>query len=147
MSPKPNLHIKWYKKCSPIWWFGNADEPIPPDWYRPGRKHRVFSWHARNLLHNFDFYVIGVADKTTVRSGKYPRHVFNPHKGWNTGVTKYKCLRLPFVSYNHGQLDFYAGWRESGNFGLALRREEKKSPKRPSNADVPTPSQLSSQAR
>src|SRR5262245_20297401 len=23
------------QKANPIWWFGNADEPVAPDWYHP----------------------------------------------------------------------------------------------------------------
>jgi hypothetical protein len=32
----------------------------------------VLKWHYRNPFHNFDNYVIGVADQEFVRSGKYP---------------------------------------------------------------------------
>lgn len=58
--PKPRCG----QKLNPLWWLGNADDPVPPpDWYRPGRRFRKARRHLRNPLHNFTFYVIGIADK------------------------------------------------------------------------------------
>jgi len=123
------------QKWNPIWWFGNADEPTPPDWYRPNEKLRTCEWHFRNPLHNFTFYVIGIADKDFDCVGKYPKEVFNPNDGWNRTVCRYKCLRLPFVSYKKGRFQFYCGWRDRGNFGFKLRCHKeppkKEEPKEP----------------
>lgn len=113
---KPKRRRKW----NPIWWIGNADDPEPPDWYRPGRQCRRTRWHLRNPFHNFTFYVIGIADKDFERTGTHPEHVFNPDGGWTRAVAKYKCWRLPFVSCIRGDFKFYIGWRERGNFGLKL---------------------------
>jgi hypothetical protein len=115
------VHVKTITRLNPGFWPGNLDDPAPPDDYRPGGKLRLGKWRLRNPGHNFDFYVIGVADKTFRRTGRYPDQVFKPGKGWNWTVSKYKFLRLPFLSYIHGRFKFYAGWRERGNFGLELK--------------------------
>jgi len=120
------------QKLNPVWWFGNADEPAPPDWYRPGKRARTLMWHLRNSCHNFTWYVIGIADKPFIRVGKYPARVSNPNGGWNWAVCEYKQLRLPFVDYDRGRFEFYCGWRNAGNFGMKLNflqeREKKKVP-------------------
>src|SRR4051794_24950341 len=34
----PQLHrFSTWQKLNPIWWIGNADDPIPPKSYRPGK--------------------------------------------------------------------------------------------------------------
>jgi hypothetical protein len=116
-EPKP---LQTFQKWNPIWWFGNVDDPDPPDWYRPEQPFRRFLWRLRNPLHNFVFYVVGVADKDFTRSGRYPADVFKPSPGWNWAVTRYKWARLPFASFHHGRFKWYAGWRERGNFGFKL---------------------------
>jgi hypothetical protein len=116
-----NVRIKHGQKWNPKFWLGNVDDPVPPADYRPDDKHRVRKWYYRNPGHNFDFYVIGLADKTLRRSGRYPDLVFRPGKGWNWTVCKYKWWRLPFISYLHGGFKFYWGWRERGNFGMELK--------------------------
>ena len=112
--------IHFYNKINPLWWFGNIDEPMPPDWYRPGETDRDFLWHLRNPLTNFSNYVIGVADKDTVRSGFYPDRTSNPYGGWLFAVTRRKIVYLPFVDYRRGGFEFYFGWRLHGNFGIKL---------------------------
>lgn len=105
------------QKWNPLWWFGNADDPVPPDWYRPGSICRRPLWQLRNPLHNFSFYVIGVADRPFTRSGKFPEAVFAQDGGWNWAVTRCGWLRLPFLSFYGARVRFYLGWRERGNFG------------------------------
>ena len=114
----PKIHF--YDKLNPVWWMENSDEPVPPEWYKPEDKHRVMKWHFRNPFHNFDFYVIGVADKKFVRSGKYPGRNSSPHGGWDFEVARRKLALLPFISYQRGGFNFYFGWRERGNFGIKL---------------------------
>src|SRR5690242_19920118 len=63
------ITIKRGQKWSPKFWFGNQDDPMPPADYRPDDKHRVSKWYYRNPTHNFNFYVIGLADKTFRRWG------------------------------------------------------------------------------
>ena len=108
------------QKWNPLWWFGNVDDPEPPEWYRPGGPGRRWLWQLRNPLHNFTFYVIGVADKPFTRTGKFPDAVFAPDGGWNRAVARYGWLRLPFVSFNGERGRFYFGWRERGNFGCKV---------------------------
>src|SRR6266567_3378836 len=105
--------IRFRDKCNPLWWFGNVDEPIAPDWYRPGKANRNVRYHLRNPCHNFFFYVVGVADKKFRRAGKYPKDNFAPQGAWNVAAANYKypCLWLPFVSYEHHGFQFYLGWR------------------------------------
>ncbi len=116
--------VNWKKKLNPIWWIGNADDPLPPDWYRPGSKFRKVLWYFRNPFHNFTFYVIGIGDKTDraeySRCGKFPNEVFAPGYGWNYSYVKYKSIRLPFVSYWSPKQKLYFGWRERGNIGIKV---------------------------
>jgi len=120
----PKLH--WWNKLNPIWWIGNDEDPVPPDWYRPGEKFRKTLWYLRNPLHNFTNYVIGVKDLSNKRGwsrcGEYPEMVFSPQKGWNFSVIHYGMLRLPFVSYWNAHYKFYIGWRDRGNFGVKINR-------------------------
>ena len=114
----PSIH--WYAKSNPIWWLGNADDTTPPSWYEPGNSLRTVMWYVRNPFHNFDYYIIGVADKNTHRSGRYPALVGNPDCGWNFAVTRWKFLYFPFVDYKSksNRFEFYFGWREKGDFGI-----------------------------
>jgi hypothetical protein len=128
-APRERLHVSTWQKLNPIWWFGNADDPVPPDDYRPGKSGRNFTWHLRNPGHNFTFYVLGIADKPFTRKGAFPGEISNPKGGWNWAVCRYKGLRLPFVDYRRGSFEFYWGWRERGNLGLKLNfAAEKKNP-------------------
>jgi hypothetical protein len=132
LTPKPKWHsvvmlpktneppIHWYNKINPVWWFGNLEEPTPPSWYEPTNSMRKVKWYFRNPFTNLSYYVIGVADKPTVRSGRYPTLVGNPHGGWNFAVTRRRIVFLPFVDYKNRHLELYFGWRERGNFGMKL---------------------------
>jgi len=115
---KPKISAS--QKFNPIWWFKNADEPVPPVWYRPDNGMRTFLYGCRNPMHNFHSYVIGISDKEFVRSGRYPETIANPNGGWNFTVSKYKVLRLPMISYRRGKFDFYFGWRTTGSFGIKV---------------------------
>src|SRR5215212_8339854 len=86
------LTIRARDKWNPIWWFKNADDPLPPESYRPHDKGRALKWQLRNPLHNFTFYVIGVADKKVVRSGLRPEENFNSDGGWNVAATRHKWI-------------------------------------------------------
>ena len=116
--PRRVYHFGTGQKLNALWWFGNADEPVPPPWYRPGKRSRTFLWHLRNPCHNFTFFVMGIGDKPFLRVGKHPANVASPEGGWNVAVCQYKCLRLPFVDYALGRFEFYCGWRNGGNFGM-----------------------------
>ena len=119
--PKADLpKIHFYNKLNPVWWFGNIDDPVPPAWYRPGSQERDFLWHLRNPFHNFDHYVIGIADKRFVRYSKDSEANPNRSGGWDFAVARRKLAVLPFVGYRRGHFNFYFGWRERGNFGIKL---------------------------
>src|SRR5947199_1252915 len=121
VEPRKDLSkIHFYDKLNPVWWLKNRDDPKPPDWYRPNDMHRRLKWSFRNPLHNFHFYVVGVADKKFSRSGRYPEENANPHGGWDFEAARYKFLWLPFVSYHREKFDFYFGWRNHGNFGIKV---------------------------
>jgi hypothetical protein len=121
VTPRAGLpKIHFYDKFNPVWWVENSDEPVPPKWYKPDDKHRVMKWRFRNPCHNFGNYVIGVADKEFVRSGKYPERNSRPRGGWDFAVARRKLVLLPFISYQQGSFNFYFGWREHGNFGIKL---------------------------
>jgi hypothetical protein len=115
---RPKIHF--YDKLNPVWWFGNADEPLPPEWYRLDEKLRVLKWRLRNPLHNFTHYVIGVEDKTFSRSGKFPERNSDPRGGWNIAMGRRVLVPLPFVSCERSWCTFYFGWRNHGAFGLKL---------------------------
>jgi hypothetical protein len=128
VEPDPRLpSIHFHNKLNPVWWLENADEPAPPAWYLPADKHRVTKWRFRNPFHNFDFYIIGVVDKSFVRSGRYPERNSSPHGGWDFDLDRRKLLLLPFISFEKPWCTFYFGWREHGAFGAELRFHHKTS--------------------
>lgn len=140
VSPRTNLPpIHFYNKINPVWWLRNADEPTPPEWYRPGDPHRETKWSFRNPLHNLCFYVIGVADKKTVRCGRYPERNSDPNGGWNVAVTRRILVLLPFVSYERKWITFYFGWRERGAFGAKLNFHRRPKPETEESRAPETP--------
>ena len=102
--------------------FGNADDPVPPVWFMPGATPctRAIRWWIRNPMHNLMFYWLGVAGKPFTRTS--PDNLLPPGGGWMFAVTRYRWLRLPFLSYAGRYIEFYAGWRNSGALGFALRK-------------------------
>jgi len=142
VMPRADLpKIHFYDKFNPVWWVENSDEPIPPAWYKPDDRHRVMKWHFRNPFHNLGNYVIGVADKKFVRTGKYPERNSSPKSGWDFAVARRKLVLLPFISYQRGGFNFYFGWRERGNFGIKLNysRPPDKNPQTEDSQSAPTP--------
>ena len=137
--PHQSQHFRTVQKLNPVWWLGNADDPLAPDWYRPGKRCRNLMWHLRNPCHNFDFYVVGIVDKPFSRVGRFPDHVSNPNRGWNWAVCRYKCLRLPFIDYKRTRFEFYCGWRANGAFGVKLNfaKQEELPPKQPAEPVSP----------
>jgi hypothetical protein len=140
VAPKPGApRIHFYNKLNPIWWLKNADDPKPPEWYKPDDKHRRLKWSFRNPLHNFDFYVIGVADKKCARSGRFPNQNSDPRGGWDFEATRYKFIWLPFIAYHRPKFDFYFGWRNRGNFGIKINFNPKKKGKESPMPDAGEP--------
>jgi hypothetical protein len=131
----PVVHT--WNKFNPIWWVGNANEPDAPDWYRPNSACREVWWWLRNPFSNFSSYVIGVADKETVRYGRYPDQTGNPNGGWNFAVTRRRIVYLPFIDYKRGRFEFYFGWRKTGNFGIKLNfRQRLHEPAKPAAGTI-----------
>ena len=117
--------VHFWNKLNPIWWAENASEPHAPAWYRPNGSWRNVWWWFRNPFSNFSSYVIGVADKPTVRYGRYPDKIGNPNGGWNFAVTRRRIVLLPFLDYKRGRFEFYFGWRQAGDFGIKLNFRQK----------------------
>jgi hypothetical protein len=76
---------------------------------------------------NFVGFVIGVEDRNYSVTGSAPvllttgRDSVPPIIGWRWAILSVGRLRLPYVSYWSGRLEFYLGWRPaSGGFGLKL---------------------------
>ena len=117
-------HLLGVPKLNPVWWLTNADRPYDP-WWKPDSPEwwRKCSFAIRNPGHNLTHYVIGVADRDAHQVGTAAGHVWNPEGGWNFAVTHAgPLIHLPFVSRRGKYVECYAGWRQAGNFGLALRR-------------------------
>ena len=134
VTPKPDLpKIHFYNKVNPVWWFGNIDDPAPPAWYRPDSHHRDFLWHLRNPFHNFDHYVIGIADKKFRRTSLESESGPNLQKHWDLAVARRKLAVLPFIGYHRDRFNFYFGWRERGNFGIKLNFSKPPKSIHPSN--------------
>jgi len=99
--------------------------------YLPAAKNvwlRRFYWFGcRNPLMNFVGFVIGVEDRNYSVTGSAPvllttgRDGQPQQFGWRWAIIRTKWLRLPYVSYWGGRVEFYLGWRPaSGGFGLKL---------------------------
>jgi hypothetical protein len=108
-------------KLSPWWWLYNSDDPTPPTNYQPSKPEwlRTVMWYVRNPVHNFNFYIIGVADqdftmRTRMVSSSLYWSVIN--KGRFVGVP----VNLPFVEYSNKWLLFHIGWQRHGDFAIKL---------------------------
>ena len=118
--------IKWHHRLNPIWWFGNIDDPYPPerfaakiaDW----SELRIWLWwRMRNPLHNFTRYVIGLCGQDITVYSRYPGELF-ADVGFNWFLVRWKWIVLPGLSYNGHKWRWYIGWLDSGQFGLEFRR-------------------------
>jgi hypothetical protein len=121
-------------KLNPLWWLVGPDGWNVPDInndapYLPGVTNvylRRFYWFfCRNPLMNFVGFVIGVEDRnyTVVGSDQVlcttGRDCVPVYHGWRWAIIKTKWLRLPFVNYYGGKVEFYLGWRPAtGGFGF-----------------------------
>jgi len=110
-------------KLNPKWWIENSDDPLPW-WWKPDAPpdERERTWMLRNPFHNFTHYVIGVSDRHTHRVGVNARSIWNDEGSFNVSVTRAgPLIYLPMFSNRGKFLEWYVGWRESGNFGAAMR--------------------------
>lgn len=136
VSVTDRVRIPWTKKINPLWWLVGPDGWNPPTInngapYLPDVHNiwlRRFYWFiCRNPLMNFVGFVIGIEDRNYTAVGTAPvmrttgRDCDPPQLGWRWAVLKTKWLRLPFVSYYNGKIEFYLGWRPaSGGFGIKI---------------------------
>lgn len=128
-TPQP-----WTNKINPLWWLVGPDGWSVPEVnngapYLPGVTNiwlRRFYWFiCRNPLMNFVGFVIGVEDRNYTVSGS-PQALLTtgrdgtpPILGWRYAFIELKYIRLPYVNYFNGKVEFYLGWRPaSGGFGL-----------------------------
>lgn len=82
-------------------------------------------WWFRNPFHNFMFHVIGVVDPETnqIKAGwARGKEFWAVGGGWLFTAARKGWIALPFVSYWNKHFECYFGWRERGNFGIALRK-------------------------
>ena len=132
-SGKPPVSLA---KLNPIWALENHNRPYDP-WWKPNASHgwRKFTYALRNPGHNFTYYTIGIADRDFVRTGISPQSVWNEEGRTNlTMIHAGPLIHLPGISHKGRFLEGYFGWRERGNFGIALRladpnEQPKKTPK------------------
>lgn len=117
----------WYKKINPIWWLGNANDPVDrvnPDGtpahptIGPGKPLwiRKLLWFCRNPFHNLFFFVIGLEDQ---------KEKVNPGTIWPKEGQKWNIV-LPFISYMGSKREFYIGWRNGRTLGFAFRKAHSK---------------------
>jgi len=84
----PKIHF--YDKFNPVWWLENADDPLPPAWYRPGDRRRALKWSFRNPFHNFDHFMASADPSCSSRISRErlprtPRLAYsNPPCAWAT---------------------------------------------------------------
>ena len=73
-------------------------------------------------MHNFMFYVIGVADKEYTVEGDFPTLNWNPNGGWNHLILKGDGWTRSYYSYRGKSVELYYGWNKGGRLGFCLRR-------------------------
>ena len=116
--------IDWRTKLSPVWWFGNVDDPVPNYDYMVGAPEadRARSWFWRNFSHNLTCYVIGVKGRDRVIYGSAPIEHGGLKDVGCVGVmwkaTRVGWLWLPYLSHASARLVLYVGWRFNGGSGI-----------------------------
>jgi len=130
-SSKTAARFSTWQKLNPIWWLGNADEPVAPDWYRPGKSCRNLMWHLRNPFSQFRLLCYWPFPTNHSSCRSFPRRNVHPHDGWNWGVCRYYYLQLPYVSYGRGRVMSVLRLASGGAFGIELKLGAHK------NASVP----------
>ena len=124
------------KKLNPLWWFMNDFEPLPPVWYRPGKRLRMIFWYFRNPFQNAGRYVIGVADRSYTVTGEWPVvqtvwedvpwadfPTLRPRHGFKRAtITLENGRTLPWLSYSTPRCLVYWGWQPNGFAGVKFNR-------------------------
>ncbi len=105
---EPKRKISAFKKLNPCWWIRNDDDPLPPGWFR----NDLLMWLLRNPLHNFMWYVIGIADRSRIVIARNPSMVFVEGLNWSYTKTSPGFLDYLFLSIPVGL--FVAGLKATG---------------------------------
>ena len=123
----PKSFFKWL-----IWaFFGNEKDGYIGDAvfnpYQIDNFSMRLRWWLRNPLHNFTWYVLGIAHFSTLRFDENETE----QPGWNFSYSviaveyeflKDKAPRYYFFHYIGKRFEFYLGWRGTGAFGAKFRR-------------------------
>lgn len=121
------MKYPWYKKINPVWWFGNAEDPVNGTKADGTPKHTNFHpnkplwirkllWGIRNPLNNLFFFVIGLEDQP---------EIVNSGKMWPKDGQKWNII-LPFICYRGKKWELYLGWRNGTKLGAAFRKANSK---------------------
>lgn len=98
--------------------FGNATDGLIGDKvFNPEQKDTIWirvKWWFRNPCHNLTWFVIGFADRPSVRFDFSKEEV----DGWNKSFSLIDDKLYPFILYKGRKFTFYIGWRGRGNFGI-----------------------------
>jgi len=116
----PKFKVSIWQKLNPLFWVGNLDDPIPPEWFTGSK----LAWFIRNPFHNLGFYVLGFRSHPSTSYGKYPQSVFTEELGFNWTITIVSgWLPLPFISHRGKGWRWYLGWKCPGaSLGLEFRK-------------------------
>ena len=121
------MKYPWYKKINPIWWFGNANDPIDGVKADGTPTHPTFHptkslwirkllWGIRNPLHNLFFFVIGLEDQ---------KEIVSMSTLWPIAGQKWN-IHLPCITYKGSKWEWYLGWRNGTRLGAAFRKVNSK---------------------
>ena len=106
--------------------FGNATDGVIGDkHFNPEQKDTFWirvKWWFRNPFHNLTWFIIGFADKPSVRFDFNQEEVEGWNKSFSLAGDSKKDKLYPFILYKRKRFTFYIGWRGRGNFGIKLNR-------------------------
>lgn len=126
--PRRIIKPEWKKDWK--WWFGNVDDPLPPQGYLPTRPMwwRKTCWFFRNFMHNYKHYVKGCGDQHRIVKGDYPYEKWNPY-GTENHLTVTAEDGKVHIFYSKRLLtilgtkwEYYKGCGPKGDYGMAFRR-------------------------
>lgn len=106
----------------PIWaLFGNDEDGYygsGTSWNPDGEETilRAIKWWIRNPAHNFTHHVIGIYGKDFTSE-----EVYSKVPGWTKMQRHLDGKTYPYWKY-YNKWTFYFGWRQSGAFGMAFRK-------------------------
>lgn len=134
----PEYHCKsWFCRAFSHWLnpLGNWNEPLPYPEKRAIQASESWMpdsvwWNLRNPFHNFNHYWIGItplgnryewlepSDNGWVRESDAVVGEHYHISYWTRGR-----IKLPIFKWKNYGWEFYVGWMDRGNFGIAFRRD------------------------